>query len=136
MGRNFKIKDKDLFIENSKIFSAKELAVKYNVSITTINRYKKEYGLKKKCVVPDDFVEYAKEHNKKQVSEHYNTYYEIVKKWEMLSGCKCSKKRNAKNRNRDIVIRELSKTNTYASIGKMYGISRQRIEQIIHRDNK
>ena len=131
-----RIKNKDAFIADLKTRSVKEVALKYRLSVSMVYRLKRRYGLNvyfSDCV-PTDFVEYAKTHNKKQAAEKYSTSYAIIRKWEWLADCKCSKKRGSNSIERDKRIKELTRNYSYSEIGKMYGITKQRVEQIVNQE--
>ena len=132
-----KIKQTDVFKKDLKELSAKEVSVKYKLSITSVYRYKQRYGLNLYFSdnVPVDFVEYAKTHNKTQAKEHYITSYYVIRKWEWLANCKCNKNRGEGKRERNLKIKELSTSHSYSEIGKMFGITKQRVEQIVNKEN-
>lgn len=135
-GRKSKIADKFAFLEDAKVLSTKELADKYGVSTASVCRMKRKNNLitYKSTSAPADFVEYAQEHNKSQAIAHYKVSYYTIKKWECLTGCRCSRQHGSGLVKRNKLIKELSKTSTYETIGKMYGISRQRVEQIVNQN--
>lgn len=132
-----KIKQTDVFKKDLKELSAKEVSVKYKLGITSVYRYKQRYGLNVYFSdnVPVDFAKYAKTHNKKQAKEHYGTSYYVIRKWEWLANCKCNKNRGERKRERNLKIRELSLNHSYSEIGKMFGITKQRVEQIVNKEN-
>ena len=139
--RTSNIKNESAFLEDVKVLSTKELADKYGVSTASVYRMKRKNNLitYKSTSAPADFIEYAQEHNKSQASVYYKVSYYTIKKWERLTGCRCSRQHGSGLVKRDKLIKELSKTHTYETIGKMYGISRQRVEQIVNQnkgDNK
>lgn len=95
-----RVKNNDAFITDLKTLSVKEVAFKYQLSVSSVYKYKSRHGLNvyfSDCV-PADFVEYAQTHNKKQAVEKYSTSYAVIRKWERLSDCKCSKKRGPKRK--------------------------------------
>lgn len=130
-----KIKNKTEFLSDLKQMSAKEVSSKYHLCISSVYKYKQRCGLNV-CFsdnVSADFTEYAKTHNKLQAKEHYNTSYSIIRKWERLANCKCINIRRRRNIARDFKIRELCKTKTYAAVGNLFGITKQRVAQIINK---
>lgn len=131
-----KIKNKTEFLSDLKQMSVKEVISKYHLCATSVYRYKQRYGLNVYFSdnVPADFTEYAKTHNKLQAKEHYNTSYAIIRKWEWLANCKCVYMRHRGMIERNLKIRELCKTNTYSAVGKLFGITKQRVEQIINKE--
>ena len=130
-----KIKNKTEFLSDLKQMSAKEVSSKYHLCMTSVYNYRKRYGLNVHFSdnVPADFTEYAKTHNKLQATEHYNTSYAIIRKWEKLANCKCVYVRNRGMIERNLKIRELCKTKTYSAVGKLFGITKQRVEQIVNK---
>jgi DNA-directed RNA polymerase sigma subunit (sigma70/sigma32) len=131
-----KIKNKTEFLSDLKQMSVKEVISKYHLCATSVYRYKQRYGLNVHFSdnVPADFTEYAKTHNKLQAKEHYNTSYAIIRKWERLANCKCVYIRHRGMIERNLKIRELCRTNTYSAVGKLFGITKQRVAQIINKE--
>lgn len=131
-----KIKNKTEFLSDLKQMSVKEVSIKYHLCISSVYKYRQRCGLNVyfSDKVPADFTEYAKTHNKLQAKEHYNTSYVIIRKWERLANCKCINIRRRRNIARDFRIRELCKTKTYAAVGTLFGITRQRVAQIINKE--
>lgn len=131
-----KIKNKIEFLSDLKQMSVKEVSFKYHLCMSTVYKYKQRYGLNVYFSdnVPADFTEYAKTHNKLQAKEHYNTSYAIIRKWEWLANCKCAHIRRRGIIERNLKIRELCKTKTYSAVANLFGITKQRVEQIINKE--
>ena len=135
--RPLKVKHTDDFIKDLKELSAKEVSVKYKLCVTSVYRWRKRYGFDVYFtdIVPVDFIEYTKTHNKKEASEYYNTSYATIRKWEWLSDSKCSPKHSIRrNQERNQKIKELHSQYSYSEIGRMFGITKQRVEQIVNEE--
>lgn len=131
-----KIKNKIEFSKDLKILNVKEICLKYGLCKTSVYCWKKKFGLNTHFsdIVPKDFVEYSKTHNKLQATVRYKTSYATIRKWEHLADCKCSKLRGKRNYERNCKIKELCENNTYSKVGEMFGLTRQRIEQIVNEE--
>ena len=127
-------KNRHDFIADLKTMSAKEVSLKYGLCITSVYRYRQRYGLNVYFSdnVPADFTEFAKTHNKKQAKEHYHTSYSVIRKWERLTDCKCSFAKGERTIERNLKIKELCKSKSYSAVGKLFGITKQRVEQIVN----
>lgn len=132
-----------------KTHTRKEIMAKFEIDYNTVNNFCRKTGVKPirerihtiEC--PDGFIEYAKNHTVSQVGKHFNIYYPTVLRLCKLHDVKClsvigkvkpfdsTENRNMKRSGfAQDMIRELSKTFTYASIGRVFGYSKERIRQI------
>lgn len=132
-----------------KTHTRKEIMAEFKIDYNTVNNFCRKTGIKPirerihtiEC--PDGFVEYAKNHTVSQVGKHFNICYQTVLRLCKLHDVKClsvmmkvkpfdsTENRNMKRSGlAQDMIRELSKTFTYASIGQVFGYSKERIRQI------
>lgn len=138
-----------------KTHTRKEIGAEFKIDYNAVNNFCRKTGVKPintrtpRIECPEGFAEYAKNHTMSQVCKHFNIQYLTVDRLCKLNGIEClSVKGKVKpfdlTDNRSMkrsglaqdMIRELSKTFTYASIGRVFGYSRERIRQICLENDK
>lgn len=88
--------------------------------------------MKIKKIAPQEIAEYAKNHTVKECAQYYGCSYCCM--WNYLVDNSIDVKRGQwirRNRERDLEIFQMSNQYTLTHIAHIYGMSRQRVSQIV-----
>lgn len=139
------LKNNKELIDYLKDHTVKETAYEFKVSQTALYYLINSQGLPyKHC--PDVFdgvatkvlKEYCKDKTLSEIAEHYNTTVSCAKRALNKRGVffKKSYTKNPTLETRSLMIKMLVKTFTYQQIADQFGITRQRVEQIVNNKDR
>lgn len=140
-----KIKNLDEYKEFAKTHSRQECADKYGVSASYLYHFNRKNGVKsfsngKRGAKPrysfneteDECREFLKTHTIRDIIQKYNVSYFTVINWARKLNVKTMRVRPYSDR--DSMITSLVNDGyTYQNIADVFGMSKQRVEQIVNR---